>query len=476
MTFTSYTFGIFFAIVMVVYWLLHRRTAWQNLILLIASYVFYGYWDLRFMGVLLAISGIGFLGGKQIELTQNPKHKKAYLIVCLTLIGGTLAVLKYYNFFINSVADTAHLFGITTQLSALKWIIPIGISYYVFMSVGYCVDVYRKQTAACQNIVTYFAYISFFPHILSGPIAQSSKLLPQFYQKRSLNRSDVEEGIGLFLWGLFKKLAIADMLAINVSYIFSHYTDLKGSVLVLGLAMYSFQVYADFSGYSDMASGVARLLGFRVGRNFNLPYFSRDIGEFWRRWHMSLSTWMRNYLYIPLGGRGSSKAQYIRNILFVFGFSGLWHGASWNFVVWGLLNGLFFVPYILTNKLKRYDKGVAYHRFLPTLTEAAGMLFTFSLVSMSRVFFRSPDFGTSIGYLQHLFSGSLFSIPDFGTSCFYWIALLVGIEWLQREKSYTLNLNNYHYGLRYAAYLSIIGLLLFMVDTSHQSQFVYFKF
>ena len=204
MTFTSYTFGIFFAIVMAVYWLLHRRTAWQNLILLIASYVFYGYWDLRFMGVLLAISGIGFLGGKQIELTQNPKHKKAYLIVCLTLIGGTLAVLKYYNFFINSVADTAHLFGITTQLSALKWIIPIGISYYVFMSVGYCVDVYRKQTAACQNIVTYFAYISFFPHILSGPIAQSSKLLPQFYQKRSLNRSDVEEGIGLFLWGLFK--------------------------------------------------------------------------------------------------------------------------------------------------------------------------------------------------------------------------------------------------------------------------------
>ena len=205
------------------------------------------------MGILLAISGIGFLGGKQIELTQNPKHKKAYLIVCLTLIGGTLAVLKYYNFFINSVADTAHLFGITTQLSALKWIIPIGISYYVFMSMGYYVDVYRKQTAACQNIVTYFAYISFFPHILSGPIAQSSKLLPQFYQKRSLNRSDVEEGIGLFLWGLFKKLAIADMLAINVSYIFSHYADLKGSVLVLGLAMYSFQVYADFSGYSDMA-------------------------------------------------------------------------------------------------------------------------------------------------------------------------------------------------------------------------------
>ena len=476
MVFTSYTFAIFFALVFGLYWCLRNHLDWQNRLLLLASYVFYGWWDVRFLGILIALSAIGFVGAKLIEQSPSARLKKQYLVLSLTLIGGTLAVLKYYSFFVGSINSTTQFLGIQTQLSTLQWLVPIGISYYVFMSVGYCVDVYRQQTKACGNIVTYCSYISFFPHILSGPIAQSTKLLPQFYEKRKLNRADIEEGIGLFLWGLFKKLAIADMLAINVNYVFAHHVELKGSVLALGLAMYSFQVYADFSGYSDMASGVARLLGFKVGQNFNMPYFSRNIGEFWRRWHISLSTWMRNYLYIPLGARGSNKWQYVRNMLFVFGFSGLWHGANWNFVVWGLLNGLFFVPYIITNKLKRYDKGVAYNQFLPTLSEFGGMLFTFLLVSLSRVFFRSPNFDTSISYLYHLFSGSLFSIPDFGLSCFYWIALLVGIEWLQREKSYTLNLSTYPVVWRYAAYLSLVGLLFFIVDTSQQSQFVYFKF
>jgi D-alanyl-lipoteichoic acid acyltransferase DltB (MBOAT superfamily) len=366
--------------------------------------------------------------------------------------------------------------GFHFNFENLKWLLPIGLSYYVFSSIGYIIDVYKGKTKAPEDVVAYLAYVSFFPHILSGPIAQSTHLLPQFLQKRTISRASIEDGLMQFTWGLFKKVVIADALVKNISYIFAHYKEQSGSVLLIGAILYSFQVYADFSGYSDMACGLGRLLGFDLIQNFKLPFFSRDIGEFWRRWHISLSKWLTSYIYIPLGGRGKSRWTHARNVLITFTFSGLWHGANWTYVSWGFLNGMYFLPSILRGSVKKYDDVVAQNRILPNLKEFGQMLLVFTLVTLSRVIFRSPDIISAFGYFKKMFSATLFKMPNFGTTSLLWILGLVVFEWINRHKRYALEPEVTPIWVRYPSFATSVALIVASLSLHPSTEYIYFKF
>ncbi len=477
MLFNTYPFAIFFSVVLVLYWILRGSHRWQNLLLLIANYVFYGWLSTKFLIIIALISCISLFGAGIIDSTERKLERKIALWMSCIFIGGLLGVMKYYNFFLNSIHDVVYLFGIKWQVQNLKWLMPVGLSYYVFSSIGYVIDVYRGKVKAATDVVAYLAYLSFFPHVLSGPIAQATHLLPQFNQKRTINWKTTEDGIMQFTWGLFKKVVIADAMVKNVAYIFAHYQDHSGSVLLIGAVLYSFQVYADFSGYSDMACGVARVLGFDIIQNFNLPFFSRDIGEFWRRWHISLSKWLTSYIYIPLGGKSPKTFIYIRNILLTFTFSGLWHGANWTYVTWGFLNGLYFVPAILRGGFKKHETPVAQNKWLPNLKEFSQILSTFALVTFSRIFFRSPDMTSAFGYLKSMFSITLFSKPNFGVSSLLWILGLVVFEWINRNKRYALEPTaSQPIWVRYPQFAAITTFIVVAMTVNPGTEYIYFKF
>ena len=477
MLFNTYPFAIFFSIVLIFYWILRGSYRWQNLLLLIANYVFYGWLSTKFLIIIALISCISLFGAGIIDSTERKLERKLALWTSCLFICGLLAVMKYYNFFLNSIHDVVYLFGIKWQVQNLKWLMPVGLSYYVFSSIGYVIDVYRGKVKAATDVVAYLAYLSFFPHVLSGPIAQATHLLPQFNQKRTINWKTTEDGIMQFTWGLFKKVVIADAMVKNVAYIFAHYQDHSGSVLLIGAVLYSFQVYADFSGYSDMACGVARVLGFDIIQNFNLPFFSRDIGEFWRRWHISLSKWLTSYIYIPLGGKSPKTLIYIRNILLTFTFSGLWHGANWTYVTWGFLNGLYFVPAILRGGFKKHETPVAQNKWLPNLKEFSQILSTFALVTFSRIFFRSPDMTSAFGYLKSLFSITLFSKPNFGVSSLLWILGLVVFEWINRNKRYALEPTaSQPVWVRYPQFAALTTFIVVAMTINPGTEYIYFKF
>ncbi len=477
MLFNTYPFAIFFSVVLVLYWILRGSHRWQNFLLLIANYIFYGWLSTKFLIIIALISCISLFGAGIIDSTERKLERKIALWMSCIFIGGLLGVMKYYNFFLNSIHDVVYLFGIKWQVQNLKWLMPVGLSYYVFSSIGYVIDVYRGKVKAATDVVAYLAYLSFFPHVLSGPIAQATHLLPQFNQKRTINWKTTEDGIMQFTWGLFKKVVIADAMVKNVAYIFAHYQDHSGSVLLIGAVLYSFQVYADFSGYSDMACGVARVLGFDIIQNFNLPFFSRDIGEFWRRWHISLSKWLTSYIYIPLGGKSPKTFIYIRNILLTFTFSGLWHGANWTYVTWGFLNGLYFVPAILRGGFKKHETPVAQNKWLPNLKEFSQILSTFALVTFSRIFFRSPDMTAAFGYLKSMFSITLFSKPNFGVSSLLWILGLVVFEWINRNKRYALEPTaTQPIWVRYPQFAAITTFIVVAMTVNPGTEYIYFKF
>ena len=477
MLFNSTTFAIFFLIVLVLYWILRGSFKWQNAILLIANYVFYGWLSWKFLIIIFLISVISLVGSGIIDHSEKKLDRKIAVWTSCLFIGGMLAILKYYNFFMNSAHDVVSLFGIQWHVQNLKWLLPVGLSYYVFSSIGYVIDVYRGKVKAASDVVAYMAYLSFFPHVLSGPIAQATHLLPQFNRKREMNWKMAEDGVMQFTWGLFKKVVIADALVKNVAYIFAHYQDHSGSVLLIGAVLYSFQVYADFSGYSDMACGVARVLGFDIIQNFNLPFFSRDIGEFWRRWHISLSKWLTSYIYIPLGGKSPNTFKYIRNILITFTFSGLWHGPNWTYVTWGFLNGLYFVPSILRGGFKKHDTLIAHNRWLPNFKEFFQIIATFGLVSFSRIFFRSPDMTAAFGYIKGMFSLSLFSIPNFGAVSLLWVLGMVVFEWINRHKRYALEpTESQPIWVRYPAFAAITAFIAVAMSVNPGTEYIYFKF
>lgn len=477
MLFNTSTFAIFFAIIFTLYWILRGSYQRQNLLLLIGNYIFYGWLSWKFLIIIALISIISLLGAGIIEHSQRKTERRIAVWTSCLFIGGLLGVMKYYNFFMNSIHDVVSLMGYQWQLHNLKWLLPVGLSYYVFSSLGYVIDVYKGKVQAAKDVIAYFAYLSFFPHVLSGPIAQAAHLLPQFNQKRMITWQRTEDGIMQFTWGLFKKVVIADAMVKNVAYIFAHYQDHSGSVLLIGAVLYSFQVYADFSGYSDMACGIARVLGFDIIQNFNLPFFSRDISEFWRKWHISLSKWLTSYIYIPLGGKSANTFKYIRNILLTFTFSGLWHGANWTYVSWGFLNGLYFIPAILRGGAKKYETPVAHGKWLPTPKELGQMLFTFGLVTFSRIFFRSPDMTAAFGYIKGIFSLTLFKLPNFGASGLLWIAGLVVFEWINRHKRYTLEPTaTQPIWIRYPQFAAVAAFIVVAMSVNPGTEYIYFKF
>ena len=339
MLFNSIEFAIFLPIVFILYWFVtNRNLKIQNILLVCASYLFYGWWDWRFLSLIFFSSIVDYLVGIGLSKTEKTGKRKFLLLISIFVNLGFLGVFKYFNFFAENFAQAFTLFGSSIEPNRLNIILPVGISFYTFQTLSYSIDVYKKKLQPTKDIVAFFAFVSFFPQLVAGPIERATNLLPQFYKKREFSYDKATDGMRQILWGLFKKMVIADNCARLVNDIFDNFETFSGSTLLFGIVLFAFQIYGDFSGYSDIAIGTSRLFGFNLKRNFAFPYFSRDIAEFWRRWHISLSTWFRDYVYIPLGGSRGGKFSQVRNIFIIFIVSGFWHGANWTFIVWGALN------------------------------------------------------------------------------------------------------------------------------------------
>ncbi|MBC8488995.1 MAG: MBOAT family protein, partial [Bacteroidetes bacterium] len=387
MLFNSIEFVIFLPVVFFIYWfVLNKKSSYQNIFLLIASYVFYGWWDWRFLSLIIISSFVDFFVAQKIQKAHKVRNKKILLTISILINIGFLGFFKYFNFFVDSFVEAFAQIGIHLNPRTLNIILPVGISFYTFQTLSYTIDVYRGKLKPTKDIVSFFTFVAFFPQLVAGPIERAVNLLPQFYHKRAFEVNKAKDGMKQILWGLFKKIIIADNCAVYVEEIFSNYQIYPGSTLLLGSFFFAFQIYCDFSGYSDIAIGTARLFGFNIMRNFAYPYFSRDIAEFWRRWHISLSTWFRDYVYIPLGGSRGNNFNKIRNVIIIFVVSGFWHGADWTFIIWGLLNGLYFLPLLLL-KINRNNIGItAENRLLPTFKETFQMLITFFITLIAWVF------------------------------------------------------------------------------------------
>lgn len=483
MLFNSFDFAVFLPLVFLLYWFVFQKNIRiQNLLVAVASYVFYGWWDWRFLFLLLFSSVVDFTIGRRMDRTADEKSRKQLLYLSLVVNLGLLGFFKYYNFFVDSFAQTFTFFGMSLDSWTLDIILPVGISFYTFQTLSYTIDVYRGNLKPTDDFVAFSAFVSFFPQLVAGPIERATNLLPQFHRERTFDYGLAVNGMRQILWGMFKKVVVADNCALFVTDIFGNNADYSGSTLVLGAVFFAIQIYCDFSGYSDIAIGVARLFGFDLMRNFAYPYFSRDIGEFWRRWHISLSTWFRDYLYIPLGGSRGSTAMKVRNTFIIFVVSGFWHGANWTFVIWGALNALYFLPLLLFDRNRRNLDTVAEGRWLPSLRETWGMASTFALTVLAWVFFRADNLSHAIEYLSGMFSSSLFSTVRFKTLSadnllvIPFILLLFGIEWWAREDQF--GLERFGLGwwrpLRWAFYFVLMTSIIVLSQV--QQQFIYFQF
>ena len=489
MLFNSLQFAIFLPIVFLLYWFVFDRfiskskhqLRLQNAFVVVASYVFYGWWDWRFLLLIAFTSFCSWGSGLLIGKAGTKKEAKTWTTLNIVLNLGILAMFKYYDFF---VTEFAQLFHISTDGLLLKVILPVGISFYTFQALSYSIDVYRKKIEPTKNIVAFFAFISFFPQLVAGPIERATNLLPQFLRKREFCYDTAVDGMRQILWGLFKKVVVADNCAVYVDQVFSTYTEQAGSTLLLAAIFFTFQIYCDFSGYSDIAIGTAKLFGIKLMRNFNVPYFSRDIAEFWRRWHISLTTWFRDYVYIPLGGSRVSQAKVIRNTFVIFLVSGFWHGANWTFIVWGGYHAILFLPLILAGKNRKYTNQIAEGRILPTIKETGQMLLTFVLVVIGWVIFRAESIGQAWEYVCGICNKSLFTVPLLINRAFYipvvlFIITMLIIEWLHRNSYHALEIKEKSLsfvkkgGIWLFYYLIIVSIIIFAV--SNQT-FIYFQF
>jgi len=478
MLFNSVDFAIFLPLVFALYWLIPRREIQaQNLLLLAASYVFYGWWDWRFLSLIILSSAVDYFVGLELGRRKRPSIRRSLLSLSLAVNIGLLGFFKYFAFFVDSFADAFTLFGGHIEGCTLHIVLPVGISFYTFQTLSYTIDVYRGKTEPTRNVIAFFAFVAFFPQLVAGPIERAKNLLPQFFEARSFDYDHAVDGMRQILWGLFKKIVIADSCAPHVNAIFGNSAEMSGSTLLCGAVLFAFQIYGDFSGYSDIAIGTARLFGFSLMRNFAYPYFSRDIAEFWRRWHISLSSWFKDYVYIPLGGSRGGTAPAIRNTFVIFLVSGFWHGANWTFIAWGLLNALFFLPLMLLSRNRANLDVVARGRFLPTLREGLQVLSTFLLTVLAWIFFRAESLSHAFAYLGGLFDASLFSMPRYlPPTLGLLIILMLSTEWLQRDKQYGLEdlQSRLPFPLRWGLYYALT-FLIFM-NTSQQREFIYFQF
>ena len=482
MLFNSLEFLFFLPVVFILYWFVFKGIKSRNLFLLAASYFFYAWWDWRYLSLILFCSVTNYLAGLFLMKTDVQKYRKTILTVCCLVSLGVLGVFKYYDFFVQSFVDAFSLFGVKLQSHTLNLILPVGISFYTFHTLSYTIDVYRRQFGPTKNIVSFFLFVSIFPLAMAGPIERATNLLPQIYKQRIFNYAMATDGLRQVLWGLFKKLIIADNCAVCVNSIFSSYDTLPASSLWLGAFLFTLQIYGDFSGYSDMALGIGKLLGFNFLRNFNYPYFSRDIAEFWRRWHISLTTWFRDYIYIPLGGSRVSKTVSIRNTFIIFLVSGFWHGANWTFLVWGFLHALLFIPLLISNKNRRFTDVVAANSIFPTIKEFFQMLSTFLFVMFLWVIFRAETISEATSYLIRMFDISSIAMApskalSAGWGWYFWIIAVFVVEWIARREQHGMVILTYirYRSIRYTIYLLFILIFLYFSSTQ-PAQFIYFQF
>ncbi|TKD65553.1 MBOAT family protein [Flavobacterium sp. ASW18X] len=483
MLFNSFEYLFFLPITFLLYWFVfQKKVRVQNLFLIFVSYIFYGLWDYRFLLLIFSSTLVDYVVGLQLfKYRNNTKLKKKWLYLSLAFNLGLLATFKYFNFFLDSFINLASNFGYSIGDSwTLKIILPVGISFYTFQTLSYSLDIYYKRLTPTKDLISFTAFVSFFPQLVAGPIERASNLLGQIKERRIFSAAQIEAGGKLILWGLFKKMVIADAMAPMVDDIFTNYQTQSTSTLILGLVFFSFQVYGDFSGYSDIAIGTAKMFGIELMSNFKFPNFSRNVAEYWQRWHISLSTWFRHYVYIPLGGSRVAKCLSVRNIIIIFLISGFWHGANWTFIAWGALHALFYIPVFLMGHNRKYAHTVvAEHKWFPNLVEIGQILLTFTLVTFSRIFFRSPSITDAFGYLNALVSNthlSGYSHPVGYRMVDYYILLLlfVGYEYFIRKDERNPFPFKYK-GIRLTAYASIcLAILLFYENTSRA--FIYFQF
>lgn len=481
MLFNSIDFALFLPVVFFLYWGLSKSNLKiRNLLVVAASYFFYGCWDWRFLSLILFSTLVDYTVGVGMTKTDVALKRKILLWISIVVNIGLLTYFKYYNFFVDNFVAAFSLFGAQIKPNSLHIILPVGISFYTFQTLSYSIDVYKRKLEPTKDFIAFAAFVSFFPQLVAGPIERATHLLPQFYTNRSFDYSKAVDGMRQILWGLFKKVVIADNCAEYANMIFNNSTDYSSSTLALGALFFAFQIYGDFSGYSDIAIGTARLFGFDIMRNFAFPYFSRDIAEFWRRWHISLSTWFRDYLYIPLGGSRGGNRMKLRNTFIIFLVSGFWHGANWTFVIWGFLNALYFVPLLLSGKNRNHMEIVAKGKTFPALREFLQMILTFGLTVFAWIFFRAENPEHAFQYIGGLFShpGTYFSLQVYFNyaAILLLILLFLVIEWVGREHQHALqNLGlKWNKYLRYASYYALILLILWY--SGKEQQFIYFQF
>jgi alginate O-acetyltransferase complex protein AlgI len=483
MLFNSLDFAVFLPVVFILYWFItSKNLKLQNALVVLASYVFYGWWDWRFLSLIIFSTLVDFTIGKQLQSTQIQKYRKVLLWISILINLGFLGFFKYYNFFVDNFIQAFSFFGQSIPVNTLNIILPVGISFYTFQTMSYTIDVYNEKLEPTKDFVAFAAFVSFFPQLVAGPIERASNLLPQFYTKRYFDYAKAVDGMRQILWGLFKKVVIADNCAVYANEIFNNSSDYTGSTLFMGALFFTFQIYCDFSGYSDIAIGTSRLFGFNLQQNFAFPYFSRDIAEFWRRWHISLSTWFRDYLYIPLGGSRGSTGVKVRNTFIIFGISGFWHGANWTFIVWGLLNAVYFLPLLLTKNNRNHMEVVGREKYLPSFKEFTQICITFLLTVFAWVFFRSDNMSHAISYFEGMIKNPrsflvLSNYTAYVTTLNIIIIFLL-VEWGGRRHQYaleTIDVIKFDI-IRWLIYFVMVVMILFVSQNNPPQEFIYFDF
>ena len=472
---------IFLPVVFLLYWFVFKQLRWQNLLILVASYVFYGWWDWRFLILIVITSLSSFASGLLIKhYDGNRRAQRAVSAANIVLNLGILATFKYFNFFAGSLQAVLSAVGVMVDWPTLNIILPVGISFYTFQALSYSIDVYARRIEPTRDIVAFFSFISFFPQLVAGPIERATNLLPQMLTARRFDYGRAVDGLRQMLWGFFKKLIIADGCAEVVNQTWNGLDSATGLMLFVCSLLFTFQIYADFSGYSDIAIGCAKLFGIRLTTNFKVPYFSRNVREFWRRWHITLMGWFTQYVYFPLGGSRCSRGRTVLNTIVVFSLSGLWHGADWTFVLWGLYHALLFITLILLGS-KSHKDTVAHGRCLPSFKEFTAMVVTFLLVNFGWILFRAPDFTSFSEFVSRLFSHSLFNYHGLTmrmATMLLWCAALLLVEWLQREKQHVLQIDGYRVLSVRPVRLALYAVLVFLIFyfAGQVQTFIYFQF
>ena len=473
MLFNSIEFILFLIVVFTLYWFVcNRSLKIQNTLLLASSYFFYGWWDWRFLGLILFSSFVDYFIGKKLQVVTEEGSRKVLLGISMALNLGLLFFFKYFNFFVQSFVESFTFFGGQMDEVTLNIILPVGISFYTFQTMSYTIDIYRKKIEPSEDLVGFLTFVSFFPQLVAGPIERASHLLPQFFKKRIFDYAFAVSGIKIIIWGLFKKMVIADNASVIVDGVFSDYSNQSSGALLVGIIFFAFQIYGDFSGYSDIAIGTSRLFGFDLMTNFKFPYLSKNISEFWKRWHISLSSWFRDYLYIPLGGSREGKWRSLTNVIIVFIVSGIWHGANWTFLIWGTIHGLLYIPMYLMRK----EKDAEFTSI--SIKNIASVLLTFSMVCLAWVYFRSDSVYDANHYLLNLFTANGTSNILFSTSkhllitgiVFFGIMLLITVEiYFSFKKRVEVTLNS-------KMLVGLILIILFMAAFKNPISFIYFQF